>query len=453
MSLTAVILAAGKGTRMKSRLPKVMHPIHDKPMLVHVLDAARGAGVNRIIVVAGYGMEQVSAIVGDNVEIVVQEEQLGTAHALMQAEPLLKDTEGEVIVLCGDTPLIRPETLKRLVEIHRANDVPATLATMVLDSPTGYGRVLRGKDGGVQGIVEHRDATREEHGIKEVNAGLYCFNLKGLFRALKQVASDNVQGEYYLPDIIAIYNRTGRKVAALVVEDREEMLGVNDRKQLAVASAAIRNRILDELMLSGVTIVDPSSTFIEGCVSIGQDTVIHPFTFIRGNSKIGSECHIGPGSRLVSVAVDDRAVVRDSVVLESKIGESATVGPFAHIRPGTVIGKGVSVGDFVEIKNTVIEEGSKVPHLTYLGDTDVGKRVNVGAGTITCNYDGKNKFRTVIGDGAFIGSNANLVAPVEIGKGAVVAAGSTVTKDVPPEALGVARGKQKNIADWKKRKK
>ncbi len=453
MSLTAVILAAGKGTRMKSRLPKVMHPVHDKPMLVHVLDAARGAGVKRIIVVAGYGMEQVSAILGDKAEIVVQEEQLGTAHALLQTEPLLKNAKGQVIVLCGDTPLIRPATLTSLVEMQRAGGVAATLATMVLDDPTGYGRVVRGENGGVSGIVEHRDATPEEQGIKEVNAGLYCFGLEGLFEALKRVASDNVQNEYYLPDIIGIYHRAGRRVAALTVEDHEEMLGVNDRKQLAKASAVIRNRILDGLMLEGVTIVDPASTFIEGCVSIGQDTVIHPFTFIEGNSTIGDECHIGPGSRLVSVKVGDRAVVRDSVVLASEIGESARVGPFAHIRPGTVISKGVLVGDFVEIKNTVIGEGSKVPHLTYLGDTDVGEKVNIGAGTITCNYDGKNKFRTIIGDGAFIGSNANLVAPVEIGEGAVVAAGSTVTKDVPSEALGVARGKQKNIADWKKRKK
>ncbi|MFA7468548.1 MAG: NTP transferase domain-containing protein, partial [Desulfotomaculaceae bacterium] len=299
MSLTAVILAAGKGTRMKSRLPKVLHHVHDRPMLMHVLDAVRGAGADRVIVVAGHGMEQVANILGDDVEIVVQKEQLGTAHALLQTKSLLRGVDGEVIVLCGDTPLIRPVTLTRLVEKHRENKASATLATVILDDPAGYGRVLRDTDGSVSGVVEHRDADLKVRQVQEVNAGLYCFDGTGLFAALEQIGSDNMQNEYYLPDIIGIYNRSGGKVIAQTVEDWEEMWGINDRKQLAAAAAVLKNRILDSLMLNGVTIVDPPSTFIEGGVTIGQDTVIEPFTLIKGESKIGCECCIGPCTRLI----------------------------------------------------------------------------------------------------------------------------------------------------------
>ncbi|MBE3588447.1 MAG: bifunctional UDP-N-acetylglucosamine diphosphorylase/glucosamine-1-phosphate N-acetyltransferase GlmU [Thermoanaerobacteraceae bacterium] len=452
MSLAAVILAAGKGTRMKSGLPKVMHRVCGRPMIQYVLEAVQGAGATKIVVVAGFGGELVARTVGDRAEVVYQQEQLGTAHALLQAAPLLGDFSGHILVVCGDTPLITAATLSRLVDAHRAGAARATLLTACLDDPTGYGRVIRDGAGRVSRIVEQRDASPDQLAVKEVNTGIYCFAAAGLFDALAALSPENAQGEYYLTDIIEHYVHQNRPVAAVAVDDPVEILGINDRCQLARVEGVLRRKVVEELMLSGVTVMDPSSTFIDRGVRIGRDTVVYPFTIIEGSTVIGTNCIIGPGSRLVDATVGDGVVIEQSVVRESKIGDNCSIGPYAYIRPGCVLEGEVKVGDFVELKKTTVGRGSKVPHLSYVGDATVGSGVNVGAGTITCNYDGEKKWPTIIGDGAFIGSNANLVAPVTVGEKAYIGAGSTITKDVPPGALGVARGRQKNIDNWSRRR-
>lgn len=448
MELAAVILAAGKGTRMKSELPKVLHRVCGKPMIAHVLDVVTEAGAGKIITVVGHRGDDVAAILGDGAKVAIQNEQLGTAHALMQAEPTLQGFSGLVLVVCGDTPLITGPTLSSLIRQHQDTGAAITVCTAIVENPTGYGRVIRGKDDQVLRIVEQRDASPEELTVREINTGVYCFEARGLFRALSRLKPNNIQGEYYLTDMIDLYVKEGRTVRARVAPDAAEMQGINDRKQLAQAEAILRQRINRRLMEAGVTIMDPGSTFIDDQVRVGKDTVIYPFTIIEGNTEIGVNCFVGPSSRLVNVRVGDGSTVQSSIVLDSKLGPGCQVGPFAYIRPGCTLAGAVKVGDFVELKKAVIGEGSKVPHLSYLGDVHVGCGVNVGAGTITCNYDGKNKYPTRIGDYAFIGSNTNLVAPVEVGARAVIGAGSTITKDVPAGSLGVARGKQKNLAGW-----
>lgn len=453
MGLAAVILAAGKGTRMKSELPKVLHRVCGKPMIAHVLDAVAEAGADKTITVVGHRGDDVAAVLGDGAKVVIQSEQLGTAHALMQAETALQGfTGGLVLVVCGDTPLVTGPTLSSLIRQHQNTGAAITVCTAVVDNPTGYGRVIRGKDDHVLRIVEQRDASLEELAVREINTGVYCFDARGLFRALSRIRPDNIQGEYYLTDMIDLYVKEGLTVRARVVPDAAEMQGINDRKQLAQVEAIMRQRINQRLMEAGVTIMDPGSTFIDDQVRVGRDTVIYPFTIIEGNTEIGVNCFVGPSSRLVNARLGDGSTLQHSIVLESELGAGCQVGPFAYIRPGCKLAGGVKVGDFVELKKAVIGEGSKVPHLSYLGDVQVGCRVNIGAGTITCNYDGKNKYTTRIGDNAFIGSNTNLVAPVEVGDRAVIGAGSTITKDVPAESLGVARGKQKNLAGWTARK-
>ncbi|MDD4238522.1 MAG: bifunctional UDP-N-acetylglucosamine diphosphorylase/glucosamine-1-phosphate N-acetyltransferase GlmU [Desulfotomaculaceae bacterium] len=453
MSLAAVILAAGKGTRMKSQVPKVLHKICGNSMLSYVLDSVAAAGVEQKIVVVGFGADLVAREVEGRGQVVLQEQQLGTAHALLQVSPLLKEFNGQLLVLCGDTPLIEPDTLVRLVESHRAAGAVATVLTAEVEDPTGYGRVIRDGQGQVKRIVEQKDASPQEKQVQEINTGIYCFESAGLFEALDKVTPANAQGEYYLTDIIRAYASEGRTVGAVLLANQAEAVGVNDRVQLAEVDRVIRARVLLELMSSGVTVVDPQSTFVDRGVQIGRDTTIYPFTFIEGSTTVGEDCVIGPDTRLVNSVVGSAVTIQNSIVLESYIQDRCSIGPFSYLRPETRLGEDVKVGDFVEIKKSDIGNGSKVPHLAYVGDATLGRKVNIGAGTITCNYDGQNKWPTHIGDRAFIGSNTNLVAPVKIGEGAVTGAGSTITRDVPDGALGVERAKQALVLDWENRKK
>jgi bifunctional UDP-N-acetylglucosamine pyrophosphorylase/glucosamine-1-phosphate N-acetyltransferase len=451
LGLAAVILAAGKGTRMKSKTPKVLHQLAGRPMLRYVVDAVTGAGVDRILVVAGPEAAAIGEVAGSRAEVVVQEQQLGTAHALLQAESVLKDYDGDLVVLPGDTPLLRVETLKRFyADCRRQEGIEATVLTVRFQDPTGYGRVIRNQDGKVGRIVEHRDATQEELLVNEVNAGVYCFK-PSIFEVLRKISPCNVQNEYYLPDVVKLLQEDGVAVGCWEAPDPEEFRGVNDRRQLAAASQLIRRRILECLMDEGVTVVDPSATYVDPDVVIGQDTVIFPFTFLEGKTVVGTDCRIGPWARISDSHLGAEVEVQNAVITGSVIENQAAIGPYTYIRPGCLIGSAVKIGGFVEVKKSKIGPDSKVPHLSYIGDAEIGRNVNVGAGTITCNYDGAHKWPTIIEEDAFIGSNANLVAPVRVGKGSYIAAGSTITKDVPPGALGVARGRQTNIPDWRKK--
>ena len=446
--LLAVVLAAGKGTRMKSTLPKVLHRIGGKPMVEHVLDAATKAGAKRSVVVVGFGGEKVEETLGTKAEYVVQSEQLGTGHAVMQVSPRLQDFDGTIMVLCGDTPLLRGETLAQLFAEHQKSKASATVLTACVVDPTGYGRVIRDASGQVLKIVEQKDANEQERAVNEINTGIFCFQRAALFDALSQITCNNAQGEYYLTDVLAILASNQSNVQAVQVDDYEETLGINSRQQLAVAEKILRRRKLVDLMDNGVTIMDIDSTFIDEEVCIGPDTIIYPFTWIEGATKIGTGCEVGPNSRIQNSIIGDNTTMHFSYAHDCQIGNCVTVGPYVHLRPNTVLADGVKVGNFVEVKNSQVGMGSKIPHLSYIGDTDMGAKVNIGSGTITVNYDGKKKHRTTLEDGVFIGCNTNLVAPVTVGKGAYVAAGSTITKDVPSEALGVARARQNNINGW-----
>jgi bifunctional UDP-N-acetylglucosamine pyrophosphorylase/glucosamine-1-phosphate N-acetyltransferase len=451
--MVAVILAAGKGTRMKSAIPKVLHAVGGKQMLRHVMEAAVQAGASRTIVVVGHGSEQVQAEIGNAAEYVLQKEQLGTGHAMMQVQPALSGFSGTVLLLCGDTPLLTGKTLEKLFAEHKQSGAAATVLTAVPSDATGYGRILRDASGRVQGIVEQKDATEEQKRIGEINTGIYCFEAGPLFAALTGLTCNNAQGEYYLTDVLAILAETGNRVSAVSVEDFQETLGINSRVQLAEAETLLRRRKLIELMENGVTVMDPASTFVDAAVSIGQDTILYPYTWIEGATTIGRDCRIGPNSRIADSQIGDAVTLHFSYAHECKIGEGVTVGPYAHLRPDTELLAGVKVGNFVEVKNSRVGKGSKLPHLSYIGDADIGAGVNIGCGTITVNYDGKKKHRTAIGDTAFVGCNSNLVAPVSVGAGAYIAAGSTITKDVPDGALGVGRARQSNIAGWTEKKK
>jgi len=437
---------------MRSRLAKVLHPVAGIPMVGHVVNAARAAGVERLVLVVGHGREQVmDAMSADKVQFVVQEPQLGTGHALLQAEAVIEDSE-IILVLCGDTPLLRAQTLKKLIDYHQENRAAATVLTAQLEHPEGYGRIIRDQLGDIVRIVEEKDATPQEREIGEINSGIYCFDNE-VFRNLKSLDLNNAQGEYYLTDALAEYRRKGRRVLALPAALEEDVYGTNDRVQLAFAERVMRQRKCAEVMLSGVTVLDPATTFIDTQVEIGMDTTILPFTMIEGETVIGENCLIGPGSRIISSRIGNQVTVDSSKVIESQIGDGCSIGPYAYLRPGTVLHQNVKVGDFVEVKKSVVGSGSKIPHLAYVGDATIGCHVNVGAGTITCNYDGENKYPTIIDDGAFIGSNTNLVAPVRIGQNATTGAGSTITRDVPPFSLGVERASQKVIENWRHRKK
>lgn len=447
-NLMVIILAAGKGTRMKSALPKVLHQVGGKPMVQQVLDAAVFTGADKKVVVIGFGAQSVADALAGQAEFVVQAEQLGTGHAVMQAREELAAFDGTVMVLCGDTPLLTGELLAKLRAEHEQQQAAATVLTAVMPDPAGYGRVIRNGAGQVEKIVEHKDASQAELAVSEINTGIYCFAAQKLLAALEGLTCNNAQGEYYLTDVVAILNQQSHKVWAVSAEDYRETLGINSRMQLAEAEGIVRRRKLAQLMENGVTIMDPASTFIDAQVEIGADTIIYPFTWIEGQSSIGANCLIGPNTRLTNTTVGDETTIHFSYAHDCAVGNKVNLGPYVHLRPDTCLQDGVKVGNFVEIKNSVIGEKSKVPHLSYVGDTDMGAGVNIGSGTITVNYDGKHKHRTTIEDNAFIGCNTNLVAPVTVGSGAYVAAGSTITKNVPPGALGVARARQSNLAGW-----
>ena len=449
----AVILAAGKGTRMKSALPKVLHAVGGQSMLRHVMTAAEQAGAKRTIVVVGFGGDQVQAEIGAAAEFVLQAEQLGTGHAMMQVQPVLAGFSGTILLLCGDTPLLTGQALLDLVATHQQSGAAATVLTAMPADATGYGRILRDESGQVLGIVEQKDATAEQKQIGEINTGIYCFEAAPLFAALAGLTCNNAQKEYYLTDVLAILAQAGQQVGAVEVADFQETLGINSRLQLAEAEKILRQRKLVELMDSGVTVMDPASTFVDASVSVGEDTVLYPFTWLEGETTIGRDCRIGPNSRISDSQLGDAVTLHFSYAHECKIAGGVSVGPYVHLRPDTELSAGVKVGNFVEIKNSRVGVGSKLPHLSYIGDADIGSGVNIGCGTITVNYDGKKKHRTVVGDTAFVGCNSNLVAPVSVGSGAYIAAGSTITKDVPDGALGVGRARQSNIAGWVEKKK
>jgi len=435
--IAAIVLAAGQSKRMKTRTPKILHRLMGKPMIEYVLDAVRGAGVKKIVLVIGHEKEKIIQYLGDNVTYAFQNEQLGTGHAVMQAMPSLGGFSGDVLITCGDMPLLSSETLNIFIRRHRETGSRISLLTAVMENPGNLGRIKRNASGCVQSIIEAADATFAELEIKEVNTGTYLFDSDYLSEILSRIGMPNAQNEIYLTDTITISNEVGQKVEAVTCADWRESLGVNDRADLAEAEAVIRGRINLNLMKSGVTIHDPTSTYIESTVKIENDTEIMPGCIITGKTIIGRDCVIGPGAHIDNSIIGCGVRIKESVISESEIGEGTTIGPFAHVRPGTVTGKNVKIGNFVEIKKSSISDGSKISHLSYIGDTTMGAKVNIGAGTITCNYDGKKKNPTTIKDGAFIGSNSSLVAPVVIGEGSVTGAGSVVTKNIPDHKLAV----------------
>jgi bifunctional UDP-N-acetylglucosamine pyrophosphorylase/glucosamine-1-phosphate N-acetyltransferase len=452
--LTVVVLAAGEGKRFRSAVPKPLHQVAGRPLLWHVLAAAAPLKADRTVAVVGHGADEVTAAVGGfdlgPVDFVVQADQRGTGDALAAALPQLEG-DSDVMVLSGDTPLVSTALLEGLLAAHRTARATATLLTATLDDPTGYGRVLREAGGAVTGMVEERDATPDQRRLREVGAGMYVFRRPAL-DGLAELRPDNDQGEYYLPDLVPLVLAGGGRVAT-AEGPADEVRGVNDRVELAEAGTVLRRRLLERLMLGGVTVTDPATTFVDADVEVGQDTVLAPLTFLEAGTRVGSRCRLGPNVRLVACAVGDDAVVSQTVALESTIGPRAVVGPFASLRPGTELAEASKAGTFVEVKNSVVGPGSKVPHLSYVGDADIGAGANVGAGTVFVNYDGARKHRTTVGDGAFIGSDTMLVAPVTVGSGAQTAAGSTITKDVPPDALAIERSDQRTIEGWAARRR
>jgi len=448
--LHIVILAAGKGTRMKSALPKVLHRLSGRSLIEYVLRAADALEPASVTLVVGHQSDAVTRALsgGRPLRFVLQEPQLGTAHAVMQTEPLLGRERGTLLLLSGDVPLLSPATLERVLTTHKEAGAAATVLTATVERPYGYGRIVRTK-GAIARIVEERDASPAERAIREINSGVYAFDLEPLFPALQSVASQNAQGEYYLPDLVAIYRRRGRPVATVSVNNPDEIRGINSRTELADVGALVRQQKNEELMAAGVTLVDPSTTYVDADVVVGADTVIHPNVYLEGQTTIGSACEILAGVRIADSTIGDRVTVKNFCVLDgATVASDARVGPFAHLRPGSDLGARAHVGNFVELKKTTMGEGSKANHHAYLGDATIGAGVNIGAGVITCNYDGVHKHQTVVEDGAFVGSDAQLVAPVRIGQGAYVAAGSSIVDDVPAGALGIARGRQANIAGW-----
>ena len=442
---TSVILAAGMGTRMKSKMPKVLHKVCGKPLSKWVIDASKAAGADKVCAVVGHKAETVKEVLGDVCEFALQAEQKGTGHAVMQAIDVIKNSKGEVVILNGDTPLITAETINKAIEYHKNNGNQATVITAILDDATGYGRIVRDNDGSVLKIVEQKDASEEEKKINEVNSGMYVFDAQSLVYALDKITPNNAQGEYYLTDTLEILLSAGKKIGGYAISDNDEIRGINDRVQLNEAEKIMQKRINEYHMRNGVTMRNPESVYIEDGVEIGNDTEICQNVTIKSGTKIGSDCVIGSGSML------NRAVIHDGV--ESEVDEGTHVGPFAYIRPNCHVGKEVKVGDFVELKNSNIDDGTKISHLTYIGDSDVGKRVNFGCGTVTCNYDGKKKYRTTIGDDCFVGCNTNFVSPINVGDGVYIAAGSTITEDIPENSLSIARARQVNKEGWKDKRK
>ena len=450
---TSVILAAGMGTRMKSKMPKVLHKVCGKPLSKWVIDASKAAGADKVCAVVGHKAETVKEVLGDVCEFALQAEQKGTGHAVMQAIDVIKNSKGEVVILNGDTPLITAETINKAIEYHKNNGNQATVITAILDDATGYGRIVRDNDGSVLKIVEQKDASEEEKKINEVNSGMYVFDAQSLVYALDKITPHNAQGEYYLTDTLEILLSAGKKIGGYAISDNDEIRGINDRVQLNEAEKIMQKRINEYHMRNGVTMRNPESVYIEDGVEIGNDTEICQNVTIKSGTKIGSDCVIGSGSMLDRAVIHDGVDVLSSVILESEVDEGTHVGPFAYIRPNCHVGKEVKVGDFVELKNSNIDDGTKISHLTYIGDSDVGKRVNFGCGTVTCNYDGKKKYRTTIGDDCFVGCNTNFVSPINVGDGVYIAAGSTITEDIPENSLSIARARQVNKEGWKDKRK
>ena len=449
--LKVVILAAGEGKRMRSKTPKVLHKLCGKTMIEQVIDVAKAAGADEICVVVGHGgNEVINSINDENIVFKYQTEQKGTGHAVMQAVDFIDD-DYNIIVLYGDAPLIKAETMKELVGFHEKEANSISMISAILDKPEGYGHIVRDENGNFIKNIEHKDANEIEKAIKEINAGVYCFDGDVLKKSLSLLKNDNVQGEYYLPDTLEISLINGGRVNAMIVCDYEQFLGVNSKAQLSDAAAVLRRRINKSHMDNGVDIVDPERTYIDMNVRIGMDTTILPGVVIEGKTVIGEECKIGPDSRLTDMIIGNNVKLQYTTAVESSVGDGANVGPYAYIRPNSKIGKNVKIGDFVEIKNSTIGDDTKVSHLTYIGDTEAGERINFGCGTVTVNYDGKKKFTTVIEDDAFIGCNANLIAPVRVGKGSYVAAGSTITDDVPKDSFAIARKRQENKTGWVKK--
>lgn len=447
----AIILAAGQGSRMKSKKYKVLHELAGKSMVDHVLTQVETLAPTQVVTIVGYGAESVKEALGDRTAYALQAEQLGTGHAVLQADALLADKEGTTLVICGDTPLLQASTLAALFETHESTGAKATVLTAEAPNPFSYGRIIRDEAGNVKKIVEERDATDEERQVTEINTGTFCFDNQALFDTLKKVGNDNDQGEYYLPDVIGLLQQQGEKVAAYRMADFAESIGVNDRVALAKATETMRQRINHQHMVNGVTFVNPAATYIDAEVEIGNDTLIEAGVTLRGRTKIGSNCVIGANSEIVESVIADNVVVTSSMIEHATIAAGVDVGPYAHIRPNSDLKENVHIGNFVEIKNTTIGANTKVGHLTYVGDADLGEHINVGCGTVFVNYDGKNKYRATVGDHVFIGCNANLVAPVTIGDRAFIAAGSTITKDIPNDALGIARSRQENKDGYAKK--
>jgi len=454
------ILAAGKGTRLKSKYPKVLHEIAGKPLLGHVVAAAtQVVPASQIFAIIGHDAERVrQAMQSSGIQFVEQKEQRGTGHAIMQTRNALQGFD-DVLVLSGDVPLIRKETIERVLEFHRQHGAAMTILTTEPDDPFGYGRVFRKKSGDhetdeVERIVEQKQLTSEQQGRREINSGIYAFRVKPLFANLDKITIDNPHGEYYLTDIAAILGKAREKVVALRAEDATEVLGVNTRHELALLDGYLRNKKCHELMSAGVSIFKPETCLIDADVEVGADTVIEPFVQLLGDTRIGGECRIRSYSVVTNSTLGNNVLLRHgSIVDQSKVADGALLGPYCHLRPGSDIGEAAHIGNFVETKKTKVGKGSKANHLTYLGDAEIGRGVNIGAGTITCNYDGVNKFGTVIGDNVFVGSDTTLVAPIKIGKGAYIGAASCVTENVPEDALAVARGRQVNKEGWAKRKR
>lgn len=442
-----IVLAAGQGKRMKSVTPKMLHTICGKPILSYVLSSVTRLKPERLLVVVGHGSREVTAAIDHDVELVIQEAQLGTGHAVQTAMRQLSGYIGDVLVVCGDTPLLEFSTLSTLVNTHRAGGAQATVTTSLVKIPDGYGRIVRDAEQGIESIVEERDATPEQKLIGEINTGVYCFESRVLGEVLSLLDDHNDQKELYLTDTVQIIRSRGGKVSSFAA-NQDETQGVNSRSDLARVEQVVLSRLRKTLMEAGVSFVMPETTYVEADVNIAPDTVIEPNCHLAGSTSIGSDCHVGPGAVLYDCRLGERVRVSMTVGREVEIGDDVEVGPFCSLRPGTLLGSGSKAGTFVELKKTEVGEGSKVPHLSYIGDASIGKGANIGAGTITCNYDGIKKSQTVIEDGAFVGSDTMLIAPVRVGKGAVTGAGSAISKDIPAGSLGLERADQKNIAGW-----
>lgn len=450
MKTRAIILAAGKGTRMKSETPKVLHKVCGKPMLGHVVDNLRASDVDDVYAVLGHKADMVQQYFGDSFKTVIQEEQLGTGHAVMQFESQLEGVEGQTVVICGDTPLISDVTIRGFIEHHNTMGAKATVLTATTDNPHGYGRIIRNSAGTVERIVEEKDATDEERSVKEINTGTFVFDNKALFNALKLVNNDNAQGEYYLPDVLKILREENETVAAFTCENFSETIGINDRIALAKAEETLRETINLSHMRNGVTLIDPKNTYIDKDVKIGNDTIIYPNVYISGDTVIGSNVTISSGSEIANSEIGDNVNIRQSVIHQAVVGDGTNVGPFAQLRPESKLGKNVKIGNFVEVKKSILEDDVKVSHLSYVGDAEIGENTNIGCGAITVNYDGKNKHLTKVGRDSFIGCNSNLVAPVTIGDRSFIAAGSTITDEVPDDSLAIGRTRQTTKKDYYK---